>query len=252
MTGDTHRAGGMLVSIIGFSMLKSHGLLLEGVNPCLQWLVIYPFCMWGSVASDLDHHSDSIPEKDYPSVLINKALHITKPIEKSLDETLSAREKSNSLVYKLAKLGNAHHRSWQTHSDLTLFVMLIILRNILSGRFSQFGAVDTAIASLVMIGLCLGVVAHLVLDILTPEGIHLVLFEVLNLVLKKLNSRLRLPEKLHLVPKKAFFATSGKWEEFCNLVLKIGTYIAVGYFLLMLVFPYIQAIIPFSVEYVNN
>ena len=43
MTGKTHRAGGILCSIIGFAILKEKGLLLPDVNEGLQWLIIYPF-----------------------------------------------------------------------------------------------------------------------------------------------------------------------------------------------------------------
>ena len=56
MTGNTHRAGGMLCSVVGFALLKEQGLLLPEINPCIQWLVMYPFCYWGSTASDLDHN----------------------------------------------------------------------------------------------------------------------------------------------------------------------------------------------------
>ena len=32
MTGKTHKAGGMLVSIVGFAILREKGLLLPDVN----------------------------------------------------------------------------------------------------------------------------------------------------------------------------------------------------------------------------
>ena len=88
MTGKTHKMGGMLMSVVGFTVLKNNGLLLANVNEGLQWLMIYPFCMWGSIASDLDHHWDSCPSKDIPSWFVHKALHITEPAYKKLDSVV--------------------------------------------------------------------------------------------------------------------------------------------------------------------
>ena len=126
MTGETHKAGGMLMSIVGFALLKNNNLLAPDVNLGLQWLVIYPFCMWGSIASDLDHNPNAIPMKDYPSKLINKALHITKPIEDATENN------KKSFLYKISHFLNARHRSWQTHSDLTLGIMIFLLYKLLT------------------------------------------------------------------------------------------------------------------------
>ena len=123
MTGETHRAGGMLCSIVGFSILQKNGLLLPDVNIGVQWLLMYPFCMWGSVASDLDHNWESCPSKGYPDWIINHTLHITKPIQKSLEMTGQVKNG----IYKFAKFFNASHRSWQTHSDVTLYFMLSLM-----------------------------------------------------------------------------------------------------------------------------
>ena len=152
MTGGTHKAGGMLMSIVGFALLKNNNLLAQDVNLGLQWLVIYPFCMWGSVASDLDHNPNAIPMKDYPSKLVNKALHITKPIE---DVTEGNKK---SFLYKVARFFNARHRSWQTHSDLTLGVMIFLLYNLLTVQtLGNFSITDLVILRLVLMGICIGV-----------------------------------------------------------------------------------------------
>ncbi len=89
MTGKTHRQGGMLCSLVGFALLKQNGLLNPEVNELVQLLVMYPFCVWGSVASDLDHEWDSAPTKGYPDFVINKALHITKPLANFFEKTTS-------------------------------------------------------------------------------------------------------------------------------------------------------------------
>ena len=249
MTGKTHKAGGMLVSIIGFAMLREKGLLLPDVNEGLQWLVMYPFTMWGSIASDFDHHWDSCPQKDIPSKCVNLALHITKPVKKSLDKTLSESEKKHSLIYKVADTFNASHRSWQTHSDLTLFAMLYLLHSVMTGVFVNFSAVDTAISSLVLTGLCLGIIAHLILDSITPEGVWLVIPIILEKLLKLFNPRVNIPKKLSFVPNTKFFSTGGKWEELIQKVLNVATVVAVIWLLVVSIQPFLSNLIPYEIKF---
>lgn len=239
MTGATHRAGGMLVSVVGFAYLRSRGMLIPGVHEGVQWLVMYPFCMWGSVASDLDHHWDSCPSKDYPSKLVNMALHISKPIDSIMSNNLSEKERRTNIVYRIVSLFNAKHRSWQTHSDLTLFVMLMLLNGLSDGRFSSLSAVDLAVLSLVLMGLCSGIIAHFVLDMFTPEGIWSVLLCAVNSVVRLLNPKINLPKKIHLVPSSEFFATGGKWELLVRKVLKFCTFLAVAWLMGLFLFPYL-------------
>lgn len=248
MTGKTHRAGGMLCSLVGFSILQKHGLLLPNVNEGIQWLVMYPFCMYGSVVSDLDHHWESCPNKDYPSWLINKALHITKPLKDSLDKALPEKAKKNNPMYKFADIMCASHRSWQTHSDLTLGIMIYLLNTILSGSISGLSAVDTSIIALVIMGLCLGVIAHFILDAITPEGIWLTGLVLTEEFLKIFSPRIKIPKKLHLVPKTEFFATGGKWEQFIQKVLKILTVIMLSWFLLNIFIPDWKSFLPYTIS----
>lgn len=241
MTGGTHKAGGMLMSIVGFALLKNNNLLAQDVNLGLQWLIIYPFCMWGSVASDLDHNPNAIPMKDYPSKLVNKALHITKPIE---DVTEGNKK---SFLYKVARFFNARHRSWQTHSDLTLGVMIFLLYNLLTVQtLGSLSVTDLVILRLALMGVCIGVLAHFLLDVITPEGIWLSGCCIFN----KLIRHKILPEKLHLVPKgHSFFATGGKWEMFIRKVLQIGTWIALVWLLLSVFWPNWVDYIPFTISF---
>lgn len=235
MTKKTHKYGGMFVSVVGFLLLNKRGLLLQDVNLFLQWLVIYPFTIWGSTASDLDLHWQSCPTKDYPSWLIYKLLHLTTPLVKRI-------ESKNTVSYKVLSLFSASHRSWQTHSDLTLLIIYLAIRYVLSGKLIGLGAVDSTILSLVLIGVCLGVIAHLILDSLTPEGIWLLLFCLINKILH----RKVLPEKLHLVPHREFFATGGSWENLINKVLTVLTILAVVYTAYLLIEPAIPYKITFG------
>lgn len=176
MTGKTHRIGGMVCAMTGYCLLESKGLLINDVDPLLQLTVIYPFALYGSVVSDLDHHWESAPCKDIVSFGINKLLHIT----------------------------GAKHRSWQTHSDL--FLCLILALGNLLLHFAS-GA-ESIIINLVFSGLLLGVISHMILDSLTPQGIH----SVILILISKVTGNKKMPTKIRFVPKAAYFATDGPWE----------------------------------------
>lgn len=249
MTGKTHRDGGMLVSIVGFAMLKHYGLLLPDVNPMLQWAVMYPFCMFGSTAPDLDHHWESCPSHDYPSKVINSALHATNGLHEAIGKKLSDREKGLSLSYKLSGILAAKHRSWQTHSDMLLMLFIYILHLVWSGGVQGISLLDQSILMLIITGLSMGILAHYILDILTPEGIHSLVLIVTNMVLLRLGRKKPINTKFHLVPKKEFFKTGGQWEQAVQKVLRWGTYIALVWLVFTLVKPYVGNLLPFTLEF---
>lgn len=237
MTGKTHREGGLFCALLGFLLLYRYNLLYEDVNYILQFLIIYPFALYGCVASDLDHHWESCPDRTIPSRIINMILHATTPLYKSLDKTLSAGQKKSSSLYKVAKVFSASHRSWQTHSDLTLICMLILLKCTLSGNVLGIvlSSTDGVILSLILTGLCLGVTAHFILDMLTPQGIWSILSVVINRVFKK-----KLPVKLCIVPKSKRFATGTVWEDFVRGILSKLTVVLAVVFIIILIDPSIM------------
>lgn len=250
MTGKTHKAGGMLCSIIGFAILREKGLLLPEVSEGIQWLVMYPFCIWGSLASDLDHNPDSIPMKDIPSTAVNKVLHLTHPLVKTIEKASSESERKKNVVYQGAKFLDAKHRSWQTHSDLTLYVLIGLLYCIMNNKFTFLSALDVSLLSMVLMGISLGIIAHFILDMITPEGVWCIPFVLVNAFLGIFNPRLKiLPEKIHFVPHKKFFATGGKWEEFIQKVLKWATIVASIWFFFTLLVPDWKSLIPFTISF---
>ena len=111
-----------------------------------------------SIVSDLDHNANSIPSKDIVSVAINKVLHLTS----GLNESTGGRNKVFGLL-------DAKHRSWQTHSDLFLVALMYALYQMVME--TKLATVESVIWSLVGMGFILGVISHLVLDMITPEGI---------------------------------------------------------------------------------
>lgn len=249
MNVGTHRAGGLLVSVIGFAWLRYNNLLLQDVNPVMQWAVIYPFTLWGSVASDLDHHPQACPVKDYPSRAVNTVLHITKPLQKFLDNHLKPKDRKRSLVYKLSELFYAKHRSWQTHSDLTVVALLYFLHVLKTEGFPQFGAVDLAILTLVFTGITMGVLAHLVLDMLTNDGIWFVSLVILNKLINLVFPRFKFRHKISLVPNKPYYAGDGVWENKVRKLLGKLTTLALCWFLGVLIFPVAKDLIPFEIYF---
>lgn len=231
MTGRTHRQGGMLCAMVGFIILRDNGLLFGNINPLLQLLIIYPFARWGSIASDLDHHWGSCPDKSIPSWVINHVLHLAKPLEDNLKRKGSVKSPVLKLV---CTVFNAKHRSWQTHSDLTLVCMLLLLSHIMQGKLGSWvlSSSDIVIASLIMTGVVIGIIAHFIYDILTPEGIKLVGVMIINSVFHT-----KLKDTVSLVPKSKFFATSGSWETFIRNLSTVATWVLTVYIVVTTVDP---------------
>lgn len=195
MMGQTHRVGGMLCALAGYTYLESKGMLIADVSPLVQLTIMYPFAIYGSTFPDLDHNTDSIPSKDIFSLLINKILHLTSGI----------RERSGKDLKGPLAVFDARHRSWQTHSDLFLLICIVLSITFIGGDVSTANGI---ILKLVVTGFMLGLVSHMILDIITPAGIWCIGAAVLSKVTK---SR-KFPVKIHLVPHSRFFATGGTWE----------------------------------------
>lgn len=227
MTGKTHRVGGMLCCLGGYTLLEANGMLLGNVSPLLQLTVMYPFAIYGSVVSDLDHHWQSSPSKDIVSYGINKTLHLSTKIRSKMG--------SKSPIYKLLGLLDAKHRSWQTHSDLFLVTMVLIAYLILGGTSSD---VDSVLIRLVSLGLVLGVISHLFLDMLTPEGIWCIVLAVIS----KVTGSKVIPQKVSFVPNTKFFRTGGTWESIIRTIMWVIC------FLLIIRIIYIES--PYSIDFV--
>lgn len=204
MTGKTHRVGGMLCCLGGFTVLKANNMLLGDVSPLLQLVVMYPFAIYGSVVSDLDHNWQSSPSRDVVSYGINKTLHLTTK--------LRSRVREGTFLSRVLSVFDAKHRSWQTHSDLFLICMLFLTGYFLGTSASSS---DNVLIKLVMLGLTMGVSSHLILDMLTPEGIWCIISSTIGRVL----GLKKMPKKVSLVPNSKFFRTGGSWEDIVRFVM---------------------------------
>lgn len=220
MTGKTHRVGGMLCVLGGYTLLEANGMLLGNVSPLVQLAVMYPFAIFGSVMSDYDHHWNSCPNKDLVGLGIHKILHLSSGISDRVDKT--------TIIGKFLSIFDARHRSWQTHSDLFLIAMFVVSNNLLH---SSISSVDIAIVRLIFTGLILGVISHLILDMLTPEGIWFIIsvgirkiFESIGKVsnskfIRNMSRYGVLPDKISLVPNTSFFRTGGTWESLIRMLM---------------------------------
>jgi membrane-bound metal-dependent hydrolase YbcI (DUF457 family) len=188
-------------------------MVMQDVNPLLQLTVMYPFAIYGSVVSDLDHNWNSAPAKDPISKGINGLLHLTTGI----------RKKTGSKNPILSVL-DAKHRSWQTHSDLFLFVF-VALGIFLSG--GDTNNANTIILKLVSMGFVLGLISHLVLDSLTPAGIWCIIPSIIG----------RRRVAFRLVPKTKFFATGGSWELIVRTIMYF-VIIILGIYIVYTMSPY--------------
>lgn len=180
----THKAGGTLGMLIVFDVMKKHGMLVQNINPYIQLLVMYPAASWGSTAPDLD-----------------------RPKSKNADQT-----PVSMVMERFLQLINARHRSWQTHCLVITGGLALAFPVILELCGVKLNTLDLCILRLLIYGLTTGIISHLVLDAITPEGVHFI------------------PNvKLRLVPKLSFFSTGGLWEKLVRTVISIASFMVLFY-----------------------
>ena len=226
MNGKTHRLGGMVCVLGGYSYMKHKGMLLDNVEPLIQLTIMYPFALWGSTFCDLDQNSNASPSKDIISTGINRILHLTTKLRDKIGE-----DKPYS---KVLSVFDAKHRSWQTHSDLFLCLVIYLL-----WRVQTFGSgVNEVILELILTGFTLGVISHLILDMLTVEGIWSIPATVLR------SRKGTNPVKIRLVPKSRVFFTGGNWEGLVRIILSV-----VAILLLVLV---VYDCLPYEIVFNNS
>lgn len=221
MEGKSHRVGGVLAALGGYYILKEQGFLIEGVTPLVQLAIIYPFSIVGSLLPDQDHHDNSAPMKDVISMSFCKVLHLTTGLRKRM---LSMGVSEKAIWYRLLGIFDARHRSWQTHSDLSFAVVCLLLLRLMSGSGGLLTA-EGIVLRLISMGLVLGLISHLVLDMLTPSGVWFLGGVLVN----KLVGHRVLPEKIRFVPNSKFFATGGKWEELWRFGMGVASFLLFFY-----------------------
>lgn len=220
MEGKTHRIGGTVCAMAGFVTLKDSGYLLssELISPALQFLVIYTAGIYGGMWPDNDHHWESSPLKDPASWLQNKLMHIANAPYKRLDEKMSSKQKKRSMLYKTLKFMRCIHRSWQTHSEFTLIMILwLMMSPTLLGFTGRF---DSVLWLLIVTGFGLGVISHIILDMLTTEGVRF----ALGVFIKVFFPSVPIFTTIRLVPGISAFKTGSEWEMAIRKALSLIQY----------------------------
>lgn len=181
MLYKTHKVGGAVGAMVLFNYMQLNDMLIADMNPLIQLGLIYAVSSWASTSADLDHAECNIKEQTPFNLLINKILHI----------------------------GKCTHRSWQTHCILItggICTLLVSLLNFLQVCFpALMSNNDYSILTTIIFGLVAGWGSHLILDMLTTAGVHLI------------------PGiKIRLVPKSEKFKTGGTWETIVRVILYIA------------------------------
>lgn len=214
MMGDTHRLGGAAAAFAGYLAVQNQGITITNIHPAIELLAIYPYAIYGSTAPDMDQNERAIPHRDPFNKTLWHILHLGNKPRKHMSK--------KSPVYHVLAPFDCKHRSWQTHSELTLLVLAfftwaMLQPEIVMGVFGKAYAATGPVAALIGVGLCLGLMSHIILDSITKEGIPL----VSGMIVKKVSGVKHFPDRLRFVPEKSqYFKTGDDFEKKVNSVLK--------------------------------
>src|SRR5690606_25142593 len=149
-------------------------------------------------------------------------LHIFNKPYNTMDMMLTSSQKRTNPLYKLLKILKCTHRSWQTHSELTIAFLLYVI-------FSLFQldvtSPDIAIMVLILTGLTLGILSHLILDMLTTDGIYF----AIGYFIKVIAPRVPMITTIRLVPRWSTFNTGSPYELNVRAALNVIQFFALGY-----------------------
>lgn len=239
MMGKTHKAGGVLCALAGIQVINSITPLASDISPIIQFMVAYPFCMWGSTAPDLDHAWSNVEDKNPINYGIHKVLHVFNEV---CDKAEMLGNRKN---FKLLKILACSHRSWQTHSELTMLLLLVIRSLVLVGLLGFIGisGVNKDLVVLIVNGIIMGVGAHLFLDLFTVDGLKIVSLTLIKGIFVSVMKHKLTPVKavtFRLVPKMDLFSTGTdegrEYEKNVRKVLTVTTYMYTACWLLCNVF----------------
>lgn len=210
MVEKTHKAGGTLLAVVGLQIMSKHNLLIEDINPALQFIVEYPFVIWGSIAPDFDRDWEGIGNKNFINYYINKILRLFNPIYDKYSEDKCRGVKVNARKFKIAKMLSCRHRSWQTHSDISFIILVLTYIGMIKGSLflSKVETNDSKLILLCYTGVIIGILSHYILDALTRDGLDLIIPTIVrNFIRKKLKmGRKEKKVKFRLVPNSELFS----------------------------------------------
>lgn len=171
----THRVGGLLGGLVGYTLLKQGNLLMKDVFGLSLLIITYFSSLYGTCIPELSHRNwCDIPYKGILSWLLWKIFSLPVTIIALIQQN---RGKSS---IKTATNLNIDSGKWVTHSDIFLCLSMVVIFNLLSFKPNS---IDSCLLISICVGLLCGVVSHLLVDVLSGDGIYsLLLFarRVLN------------------------------------------------------------------------
>lgn len=225
MMGKTHKAGGALGAVLAIQFVASNPYVTGDMGIVSKFLVTYPWTLMACTWSDLDLDWSCVEDKNPLNLAIYKMLHIFNGAYDRCENSDCSKRKK--FILRILKCS---HRSWQTHSDLTLVLLLLMLKSVTSGGILSklITQMDCYVISLALTGILIGVISHLFLDMLNPEGIKCILFTVVYAVYLKI--RYKNLEKfkfipLKLVPNSSKFNADTDYGKFIGSVLRTTSYL---------------------------
>lgn len=175
MTGKTHVLGGMAFAVGGFICMEKTNMLIPDVNEGLQLGIILPYAIWASTLPDLDQNKDSVAQ--------------ISPI--------------NLVIQKIFSFTGTKHRGWQSHILPVILAFLAYIGTAFGLIFKHSNGTEITIIGLIVLGLFLGLLSHMILDMMTRQGLK---FGSIN---------------LRLVPDMDLFGAGTKYELIVRRILYI-------------------------------
>lgn len=191
MQGGTHKLGGAVAMLGMFEYLRLSGQTLEGVNPLVQLAIMYPASTFGALFPDIDHHEGANPVNTPAGEFFHKMIHLPDKIARKTNRNSKGKPRSKWVE----KLFVIKHRAWQTHSILFTGGITFTLWSMFSNLQQHNPDFNVTVLFLMISGFAIGLLSHIILDMLTPSGVYLFMFK-----------------KIKLVPSNSFFSTGNAWE----------------------------------------
>ena len=146
MVGKTHVLGGSAFALGSYIVLRETGILNPDLESAAQLACIMPYAMWSATAPDFDQD--------------NKDRAMASPI--------------NLAMQKFFNLMGAGHRSLKSHVYPALIATVLSAISITGVNiFGASNSNSAVVYCMVILGMAMGLLSHLLLDLCTKDGIRI-------------------------------------------------------------------------------
>lgn len=175
MTEKTHAVGSLVFATGAFLIMDKCNMLDTQIVKIVQYGIITPYALWGAQIPDFD--------QDNPNRIV------TNPV--------------NRLIMDLFKVLGAKHRGIISHVLPIFLSGIVCLLMQLSVITFGMHKLSLDVLHLMLLGLFLGLLSHLILDMCTKDGIYVC------------------GKRIALVPKTDIFKTGSSYEKTFRNILYI-------------------------------